>query len=197
MAEEGPGARRLSPHNKDPSLVTSYLPPNLQKAPCHPSKAPAPAACAEVRRDEGVGAGPLLCPPTRSPPRPYCSANARRGAAAAAPSLRGRVSLPLVQGGTRGTLAAPSPSRFILSIAILARCLPAPRRVQTQARAILGGGHNLPVSRGRFTSACSARSRHRARRGGHNAAPRGCPSRDRPPCGVGAGGGGGGCPADH
>lgn len=118
MAEEGPGARRLSPHNKDPSLVTSYLPPNLQKAPCHPSKAPAPAACAATRRDGGVAADPLLCPPACPPsaPRPSRSADAQRGAAAAAPSPRGPVSLLPAEGGMREPPGAPFPSRPLLSI---------------------------------------------------------------------------------
>lgn len=111
MAEEGPGARRLSPHNKDPSLVTSYLPPNLQKAPCHPSKAPAPAACAATRRDGGGGGGrPAPLPPGLSPPSPPAlplrGCAARRGRGSSQPSRF--VSLLPAHGGM-GTPGCPFP----------------------------------------------------------------------------------------
>lgn len=171
MAEEGPGARRLSPHNKDPSLVTSYLPPNLQKAPCHPSKAPAPAACAATRRDEGgVAAGPLLCSPACPPlvPGPSRSADAQRGAAAAARSPRGPVALLPAQGAMRGPPGVPFPSRLLLSAPpprfILLAAPPArsPRRSPIPIPGNSGSISTCPVPRGRFTSARTAPGPHRA-----------------------------------
>lgn len=140
MAEEGPGARRLSPHNKDPSLVTSYLPPNLQKAPCVPYKAPAPAACSAARRDGGSGGGPPPLPPGPPPPAPPLRGRAaRRGrsrprpAPAAAVPSGPRCAAP-AQGGTRGRPGTPVPAassplflpplRLILLTASPGRCPP-------------------------------------------------------------------------
>lgn len=174
MAEEGPGARRLSPHNKDPSLVTSYLPPNLQKAPCHPSKAPALAACAAARRDEGGRGGwppplpPGLTPPGLPAPRMRSSSE----------SLGLRVAAPRAgwdAGNPRCPLRTPTsslypPPKVYPPAAPQRHTEPSPK-----SRALLGGVHNLPVSRGRFTSACAARPRHRAGRGGHSASPPGLP----------------------
>lgn len=131
MAEEGPGARRLSPHNKDPSLVTSYLPPNLQKAPCHPSKAPAPAACAAARRDKG-GCGGLPPPlaPRLDPPRPSRSADAQQlrvlGAACrCSPRRVGR-------GKPHVSLSHPNFFSLPPSQGLPTRCPPASHRAQTQ-----------------------------------------------------------------
>lgn len=205
MAEEGPGARRLSPHNKDPSLVTSYLPPNLQKAPCHPSKAPAPAACAAAgRKGRGVGTVPLLCPPTcpllPGPPAPRMRSEARPqqlGAFGAAGRCsprkvgRGDPRVAPLHPDLSFQLPAPRP-RFILPVAILPAAHPG-------ATPSPHPGPGL-FSEAFTTCSCPAAGSplpavpgpsNRARRGGHSAfptppPPRGCPGRRRR-----------GGPADH
>lgn len=162
MAEEGPGARRLSPHNKDPSLVTSYLPPNLQKAPWEPYKAPAPAACAAARRDGGSGGGPPPLPPGPPPPlgptaprmrselRPKPPPSLLRRL----PSPRGRAALLPEQGGTRGPPGAPFSQPPLPSFCAQPRLIPltaspVPPRAPSKAPAVLGAA---PPCRG-FTFA--------------------------------------------
>lgn len=162
MAEEGPGARRLSPHNKDPSLVTSYLPPNLQKAPCHPSKAPAPAACAATRRDGGVAAGPLLCPPA-CPPPPLGPLSPRMRSEARPQQLGALVVLCRCSPHRVGTPGCPLPvptsplySSAPVHPADSDRRPQPPAEPHPHPRALLRADLHLPASRGRFTSARTA-----------------------------------------
>lgn len=203
MAEEGPGARRLSPHNKDPSLVTSYLPPNLQKAPCEPYKAPAPAACAAARRDGGSGGGPPPLPPGPPPPlgptaprmrselRPKPPPSLLRRL----PSPRGRAALLPEQGGTRGPPGAPfsqpplpsfCPQRRLIPLtASPVRCPPGAAESSEQSPGCPRGRSPLP----------RVHLRRPAPDGAATARPlRGCPCRSRPPCGAVGPGGVGGVP---
>lgn len=142
MAEEGPGARRLSPHNKDPSLVTSYLPPNLQKAPCDPYKAPAPAACAAARRDGDGGA-------EAAPSSAHGSAGAQRRAAFLGTALG--LSPRRVR---RGDPRQPSPHRHLSAVSphtVAHRAASKPRCCEGPEEKPRRRPHPAP-SRGRFTS---------------------------------------------
>lgn len=171
MAEEGPGARRLSPHNKDPSLVTSYLPPNLQKAPCHPSKAPAPAACAVAGRDGGVVAGPFLCPPARSPPPPGPPAPRMRSEAR--PQQLGAPRAGWDAGTPRCPFPIPASPLCSSAPVHPAESDPRPAEPLPHPRALPGADLHLPESRGRFTSSRprSALTPGAARAGGAGGVP--------------------------
>lgn len=188
MAEEGPGARRLSPHNKDPSLVTSYLPPNLQKAPCVPYKAPAPAACSAARRDGGSGGGPPPLPPGPPPPAPPLRGRAaRRGrsrprpAPAAAVPSGPRCAAPR-SGWDAGTPGYPRPRRLLSPLSAPTKAhpadskpwsLPSRRRREPRAEPRLSPGPLPPPQ---------VHLRRPAPDGAATARPlRGCPCRSRPP----------------